>query len=86
MNVKQYIVDLLATISGLHRYCFFVFKQPGKIQTELEKADKCTAGPRMNFKIQAFADKHGLGTAVAGNFFLAEYDDYVPTLHAQFTA
>ena len=52
----------------------------------MEKADKYTAGPRRNFKTQAFADKHNLGTAIAGNLFLAEYDDYVPTLHAQFNA
>ena len=82
MNVKQYIVDQFALISGLHRYCFFFFKQPGKIQAELEKADKYT---RAHEETQAFANKHGLGTAVAGNLFLAEYDDYVPTLHAQFT-
>ena len=52
----------------------------------MEKADKYTVGPRRNFKTQAFAEKHNLGTAIAGNLFLAEYDDYVPTLHAQFNA
>ena len=55
-------------------------------QADIEKADKYTVGPRRNFKTQAFAEKHNLGTAIAGNLFLAEYDDYVPTLHAQFNA
>ncbi len=41
-------------------------------------------GPRRQFKTQTFADKHKFGAAAAGNFFLAQYDDYVPTLHAKF--
>ena len=73
----------LREFSGLHRYCFFVFKQSGKIQVDQEKADKLTVKPRRKFKIQSFVDKHELGAAVAGNFFMAEYDDYVRISRAQ---
>lgn len=31
-----------------------------------------------------FARKYALGNPVAGNLFRAQYDDYVPTLYAQF--
>ncbi|PSN44467.1 OV-16 antigen [Blattella germanica] len=61
--------------TGLHRYVFLVYKQPGKI-TYTEK--------RINNR--NFAKKYNLGNPVAGNFFQAQYDDYVPTLHAQFGA
>ena len=50
----------------------------------MKKASKYALGSRRKFKIQALAEKHNLGTAVAGNLFLAEYDDYVPILHAEF--
>uniref|UniRef100_A0A1A9UNP8 Uncharacterized protein n=1 Tax=Glossina austeni TaxID=7395 RepID=A0A1A9UNP8_GLOAU len=36
---------------------------------------------RGGFKIAEFAKKYELGTRVAGNFFQAEYDDYVPKLY-----
>lgn len=39
---------------------------------------------RASFNTRAFATKYELGTPVAGNLFQAQYDDYVPTLHAQF--
>ena len=73
-----------SSVLGLHRYCLFVFKQPGRIKVDMKKIEKYSFLPRRSFKTQAFAEKHNLGTAVAGNFFLAEYDDYVPILHAQF--
>ena len=41
-------------------------------------------GPRGKFKIQSFVDKYDLGIAVAGNFFMAEYDDFVPIFYTQF--
>ena len=38
---------------------------------------------RPNFKARDFAAKHKLGNPVAGNFYQAEWDDYVPKLYAQ---
>ena len=33
-----------------------------------------------------FAQKYALGNPVSGNFYLAEWDDYVPTLYKQLEA
>jgi len=71
--------------SGVHRYVFLAYKQPGKISPDEKYVDKHTIEGRRNFNTQAFAAKYKLGEPVAGNFYLAQFDDYVPTLHAQFT-
>ncbi len=39
---------------------------------------------RRSFRIEEFAKKHDLKSLVAGNFYQAEFDDYVPTMHAHF--
>ncbi|KDR09018.1 protein D1-like [Zootermopsis nevadensis] len=71
--------------SGLHRYVFLAYKQPGKISYEEPRINNTSRDTRPNFSIKAFALKYNLGNPVAGNFFQAQYDDYVPTLHAQFS-
>lgn len=38
---------------------------------------------RFNTKAVDFVNQHNLGSPIAGNFFQAQYDDYVPILHAQ---
>lgn len=40
---------------------------------------------RLNSSTKNFATKYNLGNAVAGNFYQAQYDDYVPILRAQMT-
>lgn len=35
------------------------------------------------FAIRKFAAKYNLGDPVAGNFYQAQWDDYVPKLYAQ---
>eukprot|EP00731_Ephydatia_muelleri_P020284 Em0013g11a len=68
--------------TGLHRYIFLVYKQSSDV-----KFNEPVLGPsrdgRANWKVQDFAAKHGLGKPVAGNFYQAEYDDYVPILHSK---
>jgi len=39
-----------------------------------------TAEKRIKFSIHKFSKKYKLGTPVAGNFYRAQYDDYVPIL------
>jgi len=64
--------------TGLHRYTFLVYKQTkGKIQ-----GDKYTLEGRRQFKTEQFVAKNSLEGPVAGNFYQAEFDDYVPILHA----
>ncbi|XP_037084450.1 protein D3-like [Pollicipes pollicipes] len=72
--------------TGLHRYVFLVYKQPGKITVdEALKKTKHEAKGREKWSVHAFAEQHGLGAPVAGNLYQAQYDDYVPKLYQQFT-
>jgi len=71
--------------SGLRRYIFLVFKQPGIIEhTETPVGNRSLEG-RIGFNTRDFAKKFNLGEPIAGNFYQAQYDDYLPILHSQFT-
>jgi phosphatidylethanolamine-binding protein (PEBP) family uncharacterized protein len=73
--------------TGLHRYIFLVFKQnDGKLTFDEPRLTNRSADNRGCFKIQKFAEKYNLGVPVAGNFYQAEYDDYVPELYKQLGA
>ncbi|KAL4002382.1 Hippocampal cholinergic neurostimulating peptide [Acanthocheilonema viteae] len=70
--------------TGLHRYVFLVYKQPKKIvDTDHGHLTNRSGANRGDFKISKFAMKHKLGNPVAGNFYQAQYDDYVPKLYEQ---
>nr|AAP93925.1 phosphatidylethanolamine-binding protein [Branchiostoma belcheri tsingtauense] len=70
--------------TGLHRYVYLVYKQPGKISCENEPKLTNTSGEnRGKFSARDFAKKYNLGAPVAGNLFQAQYDDYVPILYKQ---
>ncbi|XP_037814421.1 protein D3-like isoform X2 [Lucilia sericata] len=69
--------------TGLHRYIFLLYKQPGKIDIDEPHVANNSRRNRPNFKAAKFAEKYNLGAPVAGNFYQAQYDDYVPILHAQ---
>ncbi|PSN44470.1 Protein D1, partial [Blattella germanica] len=69
--------------SGFHRYVFLVYKQPGKITFDEPYIDNRTGPPRLKFSTKQFAKKYSLDNPVAGNFYQAQYDDYVLILHAQ---
>merc|ERR1711931_258060 len=67
--------------TGLHRYVFLIFKQ--------KKYDKFEGTPRLKFtidgrahqKVRSLVDKYNLEGPVAGNFYQAEFDDFVPLLY-----
>lgn len=69
--------------SGLHRYVFLVYKQEGKISCDEKKLTNNSGAGRVKYSVAAFAQKYNLGNPVAGNFYQAEYDDYVPILYKQ---
>ncbi|VDN04776.1 unnamed protein product [Thelazia callipaeda] len=70
--------------TGLHRYVFLVYKQPSKIaDAEHGHLTNRSGANRGGFKTMNFVNKHNLGNPVAGNFYQAEYDDYVPKLYEQ---
>jgi len=70
--------------AGLHRYVFLVYKQKDKLNPDEKPVDKKTIEGRMAFKIRDFAKKYNLGEPIAGNFYQAEWDDYVPEMRKQF--
>ncbi|XP_034236994.1 protein D3-like isoform X1 [Thrips palmi] len=70
--------------TGLHKYVFLLYKQPGKINFNQERVSKIERKGRLPFSSRIFACQFKLGRPVAGNFFTAQYDDYVPKLHASF--
>ncbi|XP_070496088.1 protein D2-like [Chironomus tepperi] len=72
--------------TGLHRYIFLVFKQSGKLTFDEPRLTNRSADNRGCFKIQKFAEKYNLGVPVAGNFYQAEWDTYVPELYKQLGA
>ena len=72
--------------TGLHRYVFLIYQQPDRINFEdVEYIPSTTAANRDGFSIRKFATKYKLGNPIAGNFFQAQYDDYVDSLYKTFT-
>ncbi len=85
INIKPSNASDHCVFTGLHRYVFVAFKQKGIIHPDMQKDPGYTIALRKPFKTQNFVDKNNLGVVVAGNFFLGQYDDYVPKLHAKFS-
>lgn len=82
-EVFQYIGSGPPQGTGLHRYVFLLFKQPnGKIDFDSPYVSDHSALNRPSSSTRDLMKKYNL-EIVAGNFYQAEYDDYVPTLHAQ---
>lgn len=69
--------------TGLHRYAFLLFKQMGKLKFSENKIPKNSGSNRGKFNTVKFAKKYKLGEALAGNFYQAKWDEYVPTVHRQ---
>jgi len=69
--------------TGLHRYIYLAYKQPGKLSCDEPHVSNRSRENRMMQSIRKFAEKYHLGQPIAGNLYQAQYDDYVPKLHAQ---
>ncbi|CAH0713926.1 unnamed protein product, partial [Brenthis ino] len=72
--------------TGLHRYVYLVYKQPGKLSFDEPRLTNTSGDNRGGFSIAKFAKKYNLGDPIAGNFYQAQYDDYVPILYKQLGA
>lgn len=72
--------------TGLHRYVFLIYKQNGKLNFDEPRLTNTSGDNRGKFSIQKFATKYELGNPVAGNFYQAQWDDYVPILYKQLGA
>ncbi|CAG9801640.1 unnamed protein product [Chironomus riparius] len=82
-TVIEYIGSGPPKDTGLHRYVFLVFKQSkGKIDFDGPYVSNHSPLSRPSTSTRDLIDKYDL-ELVAANFFEAEYDDYVPTVHFQ---
>ncbi|CAD7086656.1 unnamed protein product [Hermetia illucens] len=81
--LSEYIGSAPPKGSGLHRYVILVYQQNGKINFNWKKLGNRSGNGRGKFSIRKFAEEHGLGDPVAGNFFQAEWDDYVAEVYKQ---
>lgn len=88
MNKSEVLSDYIGSGppkgTGLHRYVFLLYKQPEKCDFgKVPKLPNNSGDKRGKFSIAKFAQQFKLGTPIAGNFYVAKYDDYVPKLYAK---
>jgi len=86
-TVIEYIGSAPPPETGLHRYTFLVYEQTKAITvSECGQAKLIAKGGkgegRPKWKARTFASNNGLDTLVAGNFYQAQYDDFVPKIYA----
>lgn len=82
-TLSQYVGSGPPPDTGLHRYVFLVYQQPGKLNFDEPRLTNTSADNRGGFSIAKFAAKYNLGDPISGNFYQAKYDDYVPLLYKQ---
>ncbi|XP_029154981.1 protein D1-like isoform X1 [Nylanderia fulva] len=81
--LSQYVGSGPPKHTGLHRYVFLLYKQPGKLTFNEKRLTNRSGDNRGKFSIKNFAAKYKLGDPIAGNMYQAEWDDYVPILYQQ---
>jgi phosphatidylethanolamine-binding protein (PEBP) family uncharacterized protein len=81
--LSQYVGSGPPKGTKLHRYVFVVFKQKGKMTFDEPRLTNRSGDGRGKQQVSKFAAKHGLGHPIAGNYYQAEWDDYVPKLYDQ---
>lgn len=79
-TIAGYISSAPPEGTGLHRYTFLMFKQPGKIVFDEPRLPNTTFAGRPGFNTREFVSKYRL-QLVAGNFYQAGYDTSVDELH-----
>lgn len=86
LNLNRLISFIYSLGTGLHRYVFLIYKQNGKLTFAEPRLPNTSGENRGGFSIAKFAEKYKLGNPVAGNFYQAQWDDYVPILYKQLGA
>uniref|UniRef100_A0A1A9ZSY2 Phosphatidylethanolamine-binding protein n=1 Tax=Glossina pallidipes TaxID=7398 RepID=A0A1A9ZSY2_GLOPL len=81
--VVGYIGAMPPKHTGLHRYVLLLYKQPHKLIKKETFVPSNSRNGRFYFNASTFAKKHNLGLPIAANFFLAEWDEYVPVANKQ---
>ncbi|XP_022906365.1 protein D2-like [Onthophagus taurus] len=82
-TLSQYVGSGPPEGTGLHRYVFLIYQQNGKLNFDEPRLTNNSGDNRGGFSIKKFAEKYQLGQPIAGNFYQAEWDDYVPILYKQ---
>jgi len=62
---------------------FLLYKQTGQLTFDETRLTNRSGDGRAKQQVAKFAEKYHLGDPVAGNFYQAEWDDYVPRLYEQ---
>jgi len=88
-TVIEYVGSGPPKDSGLHRYVWLVYEQRNNQNIEVAKCGqkKLISGGgngegRRQWKARKFVKDNNLGPLVAGTYYNAEYDDFVPKLYA----
>lgn len=82
-TIVEYIGLGVPPEGGIHRYVITLYEQSGYIQFTKEFISKYTPDGRTHFKTRDFIAENKLGNPIAGNFYMAQYDDMVPKLWEQ---
>uniref|UniRef100_A0A1B6EX03 Phosphatidylethanolamine-binding protein n=1 Tax=Cuerna arida TaxID=1464854 RepID=A0A1B6EX03_9HEMI len=82
-TIHEYIGSGPPQGTGLHRYIFLVYKQPGKLTFDEPRVTNRSRANRLNFSTRNFVAKYKLEGPIAANVYQAQFDDYVPILHQQ---
>lgn len=82
-TLSQYIGSGPPRDTGFHRYVFLVYKQPAELHCNEPRLSNRSGDNRGGFSIRNFARKYILRRPIAGNFYFAEWDSYVPELYRQ---
>lgn len=83
VTLSQYIGAGPPKGSDRHRYVILMYKQPKQLNFDEGRLTNKSGKGRWKFSIRKFAKKYNLGELIAGNFFQAQWDSYVPTLYKQ---
>ncbi|XP_044583154.1 protein D1-like [Cotesia glomerata] len=81
--LTEYVGPAPPMKSGKHRYVFLLYKQNQGAITFDERRIGNRDKRRNRFSIRKFADKYNLEGPIAGNYFIAQFDDAVPLIHKQ---
>ncbi|KAK0080055.1 hypothetical protein PV326_008352 [Microctonus aethiopoides] len=81
--LTEYVGPAPPMKTGKHRYVFLLYKQNQGAITFDERRIGIHDKRRNRFSIKRFAKKYDLEGPIAGNYFIAQYDDSVPTTHKQ---
>uniref|UniRef100_A0A1Y1N6P1 Phosphatidylethanolamine-binding protein n=1 Tax=Photinus pyralis TaxID=7054 RepID=A0A1Y1N6P1_PHOPY len=82
-HLSEYIGSAPPEGTGLHRYVLLVYEQQGQITFDEPRLTNTSANGREKFSIRKLAQKYNLGEPIAGNFYQAKWDDYVPIVYKQ---